>query len=80
VNLLEGNKDHRCNNHCQHEGVICDVSLGLAVVKGREKFHEALFHKPRYKTALPVLEIYFLDICLAIISKINNVMLWKGEI
>jgi hypothetical protein len=61
VNLLNGNEDHCSNNYSQDDGVISSVSLGLAVVKGRKKFHKATSHEARYKTALPFLEIRYLQ-------------------
>jgi hypothetical protein len=72
MNLLDGNQDHCSHNHCQHNCVINGVFLGLAVVKGGKKFHEAMSHKLRYKTALPFLEIVFLYNWSLVIYKFGN--------
>ena len=57
--MLQGSKNKRYNNTGKYNCVINHISLCLAVLKGRKKFHEASSHKVRYKTALPFLEIGF---------------------
>ena len=80
MNLLHGDNDHRSNNHYQDCRVINGISLGLAVVKGRKKFHESMSHKPRYKTALPFLEMRFLQNGWSThISKFGNEILMERQ-
>lgn len=69
MDLLNSNKNNSSYNYCQNHRIICCISLGFAVVEGREKFHETNTSQARYKTALPFLEKNHVKNVIQLIAK-----------
>ncbi len=57
MNKLQGRKHHSKGNCSQDNRIVNGIFFGFRIVHGREKSHERTSYIPKYKTALPLLEM-----------------------
>jgi hypothetical protein len=62
MNILQCGKNYCATNRNKYYGIINRISFSFGVVHRRKELHERFFYIPKYKIALPFLEMKDLGI------------------